>query len=117
MPELSFVIGLTVSAGLGAVGLVDTPLLVAIILTATSLGVVIPVLKDAGQVETGFGQLVIAAASVADFGAVILLSLFFSREASGPAAQLLLIGGLVLLAAIIGLGVARAGRSTRLSGG
>ncbi len=111
----SFAIGLAVSGGLAAVGLVDTPLLVAIILTATSLGVVIPVLKDAGQVETEFGQVVIAAASIADFGAVILLSLFFSREASGPGAQLLLIGGLVLLAVLVGLGLARAGRWMRLS--
>jgi Kef-type K+ transport system membrane component KefB len=111
----SFVIGLAVSGGLAAVGLVDTPLLVAVILTATSLGVVIPVLKDAGQVESEFGQLVIAAASIADFGAVILLSLFFSREASGPGAQLLLIGGLVLLAVLVGLGLARAGRWVRLS--
>src|SRR5215218_3488622 len=111
----SFAIGLAVSGGLAAVGLVDTPLLVAIILTATSLGVVIPVLKDAGQVESDFGQLVIAAASIADFGAVILLSLFFSREASGPAAQLLLIGGLVLLAVGVGLALARAGRWMRLS--
>jgi Kef-type K+ transport system membrane component KefB len=112
---VSFVIGLAVAGGLAAAGLVDTPLLVAIILTATSLGVVIPVLKDAGQVESGFGQLVIAAASIADFGAVILLSLFFSREASGPGAQLLLIGGLVLLAVGVGVGLARAGRSMRLS--
>ena len=112
---VSFAIGLAVSGVLGAVGLVDTPLLVAIILTATSLGVVIPVLKDAGQVKSDFGQLVIAAASIADFGAVILLSLFFSREVSGPAAQLLLIGGLVLLAVGVGVGLARAGRSMRLS--
>jgi Kef-type K+ transport system membrane component KefB len=111
----SFAIALAVSSGLGAVGLVDTPLLVAIILTATSLGVVIPVLKDAGQVASDFGQLVVAAASIADFGAVILLSLFFSREASGPGAQLLLIGGLVLVAVAIGVGVARAGRSMRLA--
>ena len=112
---VSFAVGLAVSGGLAAVGLVDTPLLVAIILTATSLGVVIPVLKDAGQVESEFGQLVVAAASIADFGAVILLSLFFSREATGPGAQLLLIGGLVLLAAAVGVGVARAGRWMRLS--
>jgi Kef-type K+ transport system membrane component KefB len=112
---VSFAIGLAVSGGLAAVGLVDTPLLVAIILTATSLGVVTPVLKDAGQVESEFGQLVIAAASIADFGAVILLSLFFSREASGPGAQLLLIGGLVALAVLVGLGLARAGRWMRLS--
>jgi Kef-type K+ transport system membrane component KefB len=110
---VSFAIGLAVSGGLAAVGLVETPLLVAIILTATSLGVVIPVLKDAGQVESEFGQLAIAAASIADFGAVILLSLSFSREASGPGAQLLLIGGLVLLAVLVGLGLARAGHSMR----
>src|SRR5919202_1981948 len=111
----SFAIGLAVSGGLAAVGLVDTPLLVAIILTATSLGVVIPVLKESGEGGSEFGQLVIAAASIADFGAVILLSLFFSREASGAGAQLLLIGGLVLLAMLVGLGLARAGRSMRLS--
>jgi len=111
----SFAIGIAASAGLAAVGLVETPLLVAIILTATSLGVVVPVLKDAGQVESDFGQLVIAAASIADFGAVILLSLLFSREATGPGAQLLLIGGLVLLAVGVAVGLARAGRSTRLA--
>ena len=35
--------------GLKGAGLVETPLLVAIILCATSLGVIIPVLKDAGR--------------------------------------------------------------------
>jgi Kef-type K+ transport system membrane component KefB len=52
---------------------------VAIILVATSLGIVVPVLKDAGQSSSYLGQLVTAAASIADRGAVILLSLFFSR--------------------------------------
>ena len=36
-------------SALEAGGLVDTPLLVAIILCATSLGVLVPVLKDAGR--------------------------------------------------------------------
>ncbi len=112
---VSVVIALVVGYVLRAAGLIHAPLLVAIILTATSLGVVIPVLKDAGQVESDFGQLVVAAASIADFGAIILLSLFFSREATGPGAQLLLIGGLVALAAGVGFAVARAGRSVRLA--
>jgi Kef-type K+ transport system membrane component KefB len=77
---VSFAIALAVGFGLSAVGLVDTPLLVAIILCATSLGVVVAVLKDAGEVGSTFGQLVIAAGSIADFGAIILLSLFFSGE-------------------------------------
>ncbi len=112
---LSFAISAAIAAGLASAGLIAAPLLVAIILTATSLGVVVPVLKDVNQVASEFGQQVIAAASVADFGAVILLSLFFSREARGTGAQLLLLGSLVLLAAIVGLAVARLGRSSRLS--
>src|ERR687884_597535 len=70
---LSFGIAVLVSLGLAAGGLVETPLLVAIILCATSLGVLIPVLKDAGEISTTFGQLVIAACSIADFGAIISL--------------------------------------------
>ena len=70
----------------------DTPLLVAIILVATSLGVVMPVLKDAGEAGSNLGQLVVAAASIADFGAVILLSLLFSREATSTTAKLILLG-------------------------
>jgi hypothetical protein len=46
---LSFAIALAVSPGLEAAGLVDTPLLVAIILCATSLGVLVPVLKTPGR--------------------------------------------------------------------
>jgi len=81
---VSAVIGLLVGYVMFRFGLVRSPLLIAIILLATSLGLVVPVLKDAGETSTPFGQLVLAAASVADFGAVILLSLFFSREASSP---------------------------------
>src|SRR5215217_4419058 len=49
-----------VALGLQAAGLVETPLLIAIILCATSLGVLIPVLKDAGEINSTFGQLIIA---------------------------------------------------------
>jgi Kef-type K+ transport system membrane component KefB len=65
---LSFVIAVVVSQLLKAAGLVETPLLVAIILCATSLGLIIPVLKDVGELTSKFGQLVLAAASIADFG-------------------------------------------------
>src|SRR3954469_7171021 len=43
---LSFVLALAVGAVLSSAGLIDAPLLVAIALVATSLGVLIPVLKD-----------------------------------------------------------------------
>ncbi|MGH2976072.1 MAG: cation:proton antiporter, partial [Solirubrobacterales bacterium] len=82
-----------------------------IILCATSLGVLIPVLKDAGQISSTFGQLIIAAGTIADFGAVILLSIFFSGE-GGVGSTLLLIGGLVLLAIVVFIAVRGAEHST-----
>jgi Kef-type K+ transport system membrane component KefB len=112
---VSFGLALVVGAGLGAAGQVDTPLLVAIILVATSLGVVVPVLKDSDQVSSTFGQLVIAAASIADFGAVILLSLFFSRESTSTGAQLILLGGFFLAALAFIVALTGAERWMRIS--
>jgi Kef-type K+ transport system membrane component KefB len=109
----SFGIAVIVSLGLSAGGLVDTPLLVAIILCATSLGVLVPVLKDAGEISSTFGQLIIAAASIADFGAIILLSIFFSGE-GGTGATLLLLGALFLLAVAVFVVVRGAEASARL---
>jgi Kef-type K+ transport system membrane component KefB len=110
---LSFVIALAVALGLKAGGLVETPLLVAIILCATSLGVLIPLLKDAGEISTTFGQLIIGAATIADFGAIILLSLFFSGE-GGVGSTLLLLGGLALLAVVVYLVIRGAEGSMRI---
>src|SRR5215208_2359911 len=110
---LSFVIAVVVALGLKGTGLVETPLLIAIILCATSLGVLIPVLKDAGEISSTFGQLIVAAGTIADFGAVILLSIFFSGE-GGVGATLLLIGSLVLLALVVFIAVKTAERSSLL---
>ena len=97
---VSFVIAVVVGFGLSAAGLVETPLLVAIILCATSLGVIVPVLKDSGEISSSFGQLIVSAATIADFGAIILLTLFFSGE-GGVGSTLLLLGALLVLAAVV----------------
>jgi Kef-type K+ transport system membrane component KefB len=113
---LSIGLGLIIGLGLEAAGVVKSPLFLAIVLSATSLGVIVPVLKDSGNVATPFGQLVIAAASIADFGAIILLSLFFSGQGStDTTGKLILLGGFALLVAAIGFAVARAERSMNLS--
>ena len=112
---LSFVIALAVGYGLETTGQVENGLIVAIILSATSLGVVVPLLKDAGEVGTPFGQLTIAAASIADFATVIILTLAFSREATGTGAKLLLLAGFVVAAAVAVMGLLRLEHSMRLS--
>src|SRR5205823_13766327 len=75
---LGFVLSLGLALSLGytldAAGQVRSPLFVGIVLSATALGLVAPILKDAGESEGEFGQIVLAAATIADFGTVILLS-------------------------------------------
>jgi Kef-type K+ transport system membrane component KefB len=113
---LSLAIAFGIASGLKAAGIVHAPLLVAnILLSATALGIVVPVLVDAGQSGTTLSQLVIAGASIADFGAIILLSMFFSREATSVGSTLLSIGAFVLLVIVAGLAIAEAGHSKRLT--
>src|SRR4051794_28304851 len=64
---VTLVLGVAVGAGFAALNWVTSPLLVAIALSATSLGLIVPVLKDAGRAGSPVGQTTIAASSVADF--------------------------------------------------
>ena len=112
----SVVLGLVVGYGLKLGGLADAPMLIAVALVATSLGVVVPVLKDSGEAGSDLGQLVIAAASIADFGAIILLSIFFTGEEGSATSQLILIGLFAALVVLVALSLSRAERSMRLSG-
>jgi Kef-type K+ transport system membrane component KefB len=81
------------------------------------LGLVVPVLQDAGQSGSTVGQTTIAAATVADFAAIVLLSLFFSASggstgSTGSRVTLLAVfAALVALTAVVLL---RAGTSSRL---
>jgi len=112
---ISFGLALLIGLGLYASGLVKSPLLVGIALSATSVGIVIPVLKDAGQVGTSFGQLVVAGASMAEIATIVLLSLFFSGEASGIGVKLVLLGLFGLFVIAVGVAVIGAERSMRIS--
>src|SRR5919108_5331458 len=107
---IALVVGLLLKAG----GFVSQPVFVAIVLSATSLGVVVPVLKDAGESGSTFGQLLIAGASIADFATVILLSLFFSRESTTTTAQILLLVTLFAVVVLVTLAVMGIEHSSRL---
>src|SRR3954469_9481609 len=112
----SFAIAIALGLGLKAGRFVQSPLFVAIVLVATSLGVIVPVLKDSGNISSDFGQLVIAAASIADFGAIILLSVFFSGTgATSTAGTLILLGLFALVVGLVGLAIAGVEHSMSLS--
>ncbi len=107
---LSFALALALGGLLGAAGLVKSPLLIAVILCATSVGIVIPILSDSGELDTPLGRLVVAGGSLAEVIPVLLLSLLFSEQASSLGAQITLLaafGTLVAAAALLIFGLER----------
>jgi Kef-type K+ transport system membrane component KefB len=112
---VSFALALAIGLVLKAGDLVKSPLLVAIILSATGLGVILPILKDAGETSTPFGQVVVAGASIAEVGPIVLLSLFFSGEAGGLGSKLALLGAFAAFVAAVGVVILGVERSTRVS--
>ena len=90
------------------------PILLAIILMSTSAGLLLPLLKDAGEATTEFGQLVMTASALAEIVPILLLSLLFSAAAKTPADQLVSLAVFLALLGLIGLAVSRVRRLHRL---
>jgi len=98
---LSMILALLVAYGLQLGGQVRDGLLVGITLVSTSLGVLVPILHDAGQTETIFGRMIMAAGSLAELAPLVLLSVFFSASSKNPGAELGLLAGFIGLTAAI----------------
>src|SRR5437763_2801812 len=111
---VTLVLGYGAGVSFTAAGWVSQPLLLAIALSATSLGLVVPVLKDAGQVHSQVGQSALAAASIADFAAIVLLSLFFSSSGGSTGSKIVVLAAFAGLVAVTALVVSGATRSMRL---
>ena len=113
---LSFGLAAAVGVLLARAGLVRSPLLIAVILSATGLGLILPVLQDAGQVETPFGLVVVAGASIAEVVPIVLLSVLFAADSAGIGSRLTLLGaffGFVVAVALLIVGFERSSRISR----
>jgi Kef-type K+ transport system membrane component KefB len=112
---LTLVLGVAIGIGAHAAGLVKNPFLLAVALSATSLGLVVPVLKDAGETETPIGRYTIIGATVADFAAVVLLSLAFSGSEGGPGSKIFTIATFIVVVLVVAFALGRAERISALS--
>lgn len=72
---LSFALGFGAAMLLNLLGLIGPPLLVAVALTTTAIGALLPILRDAGELTRQFGTLTLAAGAMGEFGPLLLLSL------------------------------------------
>ena len=111
---ISLALGFCAALALHEVGLIKTPLLLAIIFVATSLSIIIVPLKDAGETETDWGQQVIAAGAIAEFGAVVLLSFFYSGQDKGATTEILHLSLFVLVAALVLFSIRRGSQMRRV---
>jgi len=112
---VSLALGVGVGFGLKGAGWLEDPLLVAVALSATSLGLVVSVLKDAGLLETELSRTVVAAASLADFAAVLLLSVLFSADGGSGGGRIALFLLFAAVVVAVALAVSATGRRMRVS--
>jgi Kef-type K+ transport system membrane component KefB/Trk K+ transport system NAD-binding subunit len=93
---MSFLITLVLSAligvGLVQVDLVGDPWMMALILSTTSLGIVVPVLKERGLSNGRYGQSLLIAALIADFATMLLITVVVAALSHGLTLDILLIG-------------------------
>ena len=122
---LAYAVGLAVAFGCAAVlaraGLVEAPWLVGVAFSATGLGLVIPILRNAALLHTGRGRVLVAGASVAEFAAVVVLALSAGAESVTSLVLLTLLAVAAVAVTVAGrrLGAIRplGGAVDRLSGG
>ena len=107
---LTIALSLAIMVPLGAAGFVLSPLLVATALAATSVGIIIPVLRDTDQLDTPLGRFTVAGGSVAEFGTIAVLGVFFAGEDTSAAIEAIF---LALVAALAVLLLVIAGRFWR----
>ena len=92
---MGFILTLSLSAVVGfallQVGLVSSPWMMALIMSTTSLGVVMPVLKEQELIRGRFGQTILIAALVADFATMILITVVIATISHGLTLDILLI--------------------------
>jgi Kef-type K+ transport system membrane component KefB len=103
---ISAVLALLCAYAFRLAGQARQPLLLAIILMSTSTGLLLPLLKDAGEESTPFGQLVMTAAALAEIVPIMLLSLFFSATAATPGAQAVSLAIFIVLVVLSGIALA-----------
>jgi Kef-type K+ transport system membrane component KefB len=97
------------------VGLVHAPLLVALVLPTTSFGILIPILRQTGDLESDFGRYVLGAAAIGELGPIILVAMALSHEHNIRYLHQTLLSMVFLATAIEALFFARSLRSERLS--
>ncbi len=97
---MSMALALGVVGMLAASGFVRAFLPVAIALTTTALGTLLPILRDAGENRGAFGRAMIANGTIGELFPIIAISVFLSGRGTWAALALLLAFGAIAYVAL-----------------
>jgi Kef-type K+ transport system membrane component KefB len=106
----SIVLALLIMVPLHSAGLIISPLLVATALSATSVGIIIPILRDTGQLDSPAGIFTVAGSSVAEFGTIAMLGMFFASAGSAPWVGAISLAAVAVLAVLLLFALTRLAR-------
>jgi Kef-type K+ transport system membrane component KefB len=87
---LTLVFALIFAWGLNTLDAADDPWLMTLILSTTSLGLVVPVLKERNLMGQPYGQALLVSAVIADFATMLLVSVYVVLRTRGLTAEVLL---------------------------
>jgi Kef-type K+ transport system membrane component KefB len=92
------VVAIVVTGALAAVGFIHAFVPVAIGLTTTALGTLLPILRENRMLEGRFGAFIMAAGAVGEFLPIVAVAVFLSTQGAFLGLlSLVLIGGIALL--------------------
>ena len=94
---VSVVLALAIGKTLESSGLIISAVIVALAMTTTAVGSLLPMLRDANEMETPLGRFVMAAGAIGEFGPIILMAFLLQ---TGSVAKT---GGLIALFAALAI--------------
>jgi Kef-type K+ transport system membrane component KefB len=101
---MSLVLGLAAGLAVSASGLAVSALVVGLALTTTAIGTLLPMLSDAGELNTRFGSLFLAAGAVGEFGPIIAIALLLAKgDKASTVAYLLIFFAVAVVVGIVAL--------------
>jgi Kef-type K+ transport system membrane component KefB len=112
---ISLVLGLLFALILHLTGVIHATILVGLALTTTTLGTLMPILRDSGILDQRFGNYVVGAGAAGEFGPLVCVSVILAFDAAEPLRALLLfVFAAIVIAATVFALRARPARIMRL---
>jgi Kef-type K+ transport system membrane component KefB len=109
----SFILALVCMFFFQTIGLIQTPpLLAAVALSTTASGVLAPILRDRGELNTDFGTYMVAAAAAGEFGPLVVISMLLIPTHSTIVHTLFMVTFIII--ALVAAKIALNTRSSRL---